>query len=227
MCVNAGPRLDTEAGSIPWPDDAVIIVAANAGEEIRERMQGIHPCACRRCGQALHADTFALQFANGLPSRLGRPVQFFCVDCAVQHDRTMIDDLHDHRHRTQPQPHEPIGIGFYDVANQREMKLVTSGPGKGWLAYKHVDGQWVTLRKPSEAEVWLICDAIWPAGQQFRICRPLVANVPKGAQGWEQTTCDICGAACWKMATEPDELPPNVTATCTGCALTNRQKAEA
>ena len=219
MNAKAPVALGAEPGKLPWPDDAVIIVAANAGEEIRDHMEGIHPCACRRCQQALHADTRTVRHAYNLPSRRGRPVEFFCVDCVLQHDPRTIEDLHDHR------PHnEPIGIGFYDVANQRQMKLVTSGPGKGWLVFKHIDGQWVTLRKPTEGELWLIWDAVWPVHQQFRLCRPLVANVPEGAQGWEQTVCDICGAACWKMATEPDELPPNVIATCTGCALTNRQK---
>lgn len=95
--MNAGDLLDTECGSIPWPSDAVIVVAANAGEEIRERMQGIHPCECRRCGQALHADTYTVRCAISLPSRLGRPVEFFCVACAVQHDIKSIGDLHDHR----------------------------------------------------------------------------------------------------------------------------------
>ncbi len=48
----------------------------------------------------------------------------------------------------------PIGTEFFDKVSQRQMILVNE-PGHtydGWVCFKHPDGQWVTLRKPSEHE---------------------------------------------------------------------------
>ena len=41
---------------------------------------------------------------------------------------------------------------FYDSASNREMALIGEGSYKGWIVYKHPDGQWVTLRKATEAD---------------------------------------------------------------------------
>lgn len=67
----------------PWPRDAVMIVAANAGQERREQMEAVHVCRCRDCGAVLHADTFTLRTAEQFPEvvRRGRPVMFFCLAC--------------------------------------------------------------------------------------------------------------------------------------------------
>lgn len=43
--------------------------------------------------------------------------------------------------------YDPPGIEFFDMASGRQMKLVADGIWKGWIAYKHPDGQWVSLRK--------------------------------------------------------------------------------
>lgn len=88
---------DAPDGPLHWPADAVMIVAANAGEERRENMEGVVACSCRRCGQTLHADTKSIRVADQMPERRGRPVKFFCVSCAVQHDRGQIQKLVDHR----------------------------------------------------------------------------------------------------------------------------------
>ena len=37
-------------GKLPWPADAVMIVAAKAGTERRERMESVVPAECRDCG---------------------------------------------------------------------------------------------------------------------------------------------------------------------------------
>lgn len=66
---------------MPWPSDALIIVAAPAGTERRDRMEGVHPAACRRCGCAVHADTRSVRIANDMPARFGRPVDFLCWYC--------------------------------------------------------------------------------------------------------------------------------------------------
>lgn len=83
----------------PWPSDAWMIVAANAGEERRERMEGPHPCLCRSCGTRLVADTYSVRVAMQHPLRCGRPVRFFCVACCTRHDRSTIEVLIDHRGR--------------------------------------------------------------------------------------------------------------------------------
>lgn len=94
----SGVELDVAPdGPLPWPADAVMIVAANAGEERRENMEGVVACSCRRCGQALNADTKTVRFADQMPERRGRPVKFFCVPCAVLHNRSQIQKLVDHR----------------------------------------------------------------------------------------------------------------------------------
>lgn len=41
---------------------------------------------------------------------------------------------------------EPTGPTFFGTSG-REYKVVRVGPWKGWLAYRHPDGQWVSLRK--------------------------------------------------------------------------------
>lgn len=43
-------------------------------------------------------------------------------------------------------PYEPKGYKFRDARNG-EMMLVYEGEWKDWLAYRHPDGQWVSLRK--------------------------------------------------------------------------------
>lgn len=95
---SSGTQLDTAPqGKLPWPSDAVMIVASVAGEEKREQMEDVHVCQCRRCDRTLHADTKTIRTAEQFPERRGRPVQFFCVECAVLHDRGDINLLVDQR----------------------------------------------------------------------------------------------------------------------------------
>lgn len=42
--------------------------------------------------------------------------------------------------------YKPIGLEFHDLVSGRQMVYVTEGQYKGWICYKHPDGQWVTLR---------------------------------------------------------------------------------
>lgn len=78
----------------PWPKDALMIVAANKGEELRERMQEVTDASCRLCQAALAVDAATILAAQNLPSRHGRPVQFFCIPCAAEHDFKSITELH-------------------------------------------------------------------------------------------------------------------------------------
>lgn len=95
---NNGAKLDEpRTGGIPWPSDAVMIVASLAGTEIREHMEDVLRCWCRRCGELLHADTAVYRRAMTMPERMGRPVMFFCVECCVLHDVRPIEIIEDRR----------------------------------------------------------------------------------------------------------------------------------
>jgi hypothetical protein len=90
-----------------WPADAVMIVSANRGEEVRENMEAVAQAVCRDCGQELAADTRTIRTAMESPLRNGRPVLFFCVPCAVTYDFGTISHFADHRHH----PGAPITPG--------------------------------------------------------------------------------------------------------------------
>lgn len=84
---------------LPWPTDAVMIIAAKAGEEQRDRMHVPVDAICRHCGAHLVADLFTIAAAAALPSRLDRPLKFFCFPCHELHRLEMCDQIIDHRHR--------------------------------------------------------------------------------------------------------------------------------
>lgn len=87
----------------PWPRDAVIIVASNWGKEDRAKMRGsVFEAYCRLCKARLAADIYTVKVAMNLPSRMGRPVEFFCTTCNAQHDQGTINEVHDHRRRRCP-----------------------------------------------------------------------------------------------------------------------------
>jgi hypothetical protein len=55
------------------------------------------------------------------------------------------------------------GIEFYDAASRRKMKYVypgTAHSAAGWILFKHLDGQWVTLRKATDADLEAINKAV-------------------------------------------------------------------
>jgi hypothetical protein len=56
---------------------------------------------------------------------------------------------------------DPPGLKFFDQKSQRWMKLVYAGHwAAGWIVYKHPDGQWVTLRKATNADLDKINSAV-------------------------------------------------------------------
>jgi len=80
-----------------WPSDAIMIVAAPAGEEIQEKMESVVPATCRDCGCTVHADSYTIRRATSLPSRKGRPIKFFCINCCTsKYDTNSITELYDH-----------------------------------------------------------------------------------------------------------------------------------
>ena len=96
--MNDGIKLDLPIpGKLPWPGDAIMIVASNAGTENRAVMEGVVDATCRLCNADLKADTRTVRSAKEMPERRGRPVMFFCVDCAMKHDRESMDLLVDQR----------------------------------------------------------------------------------------------------------------------------------
>lgn len=60
-------------------------------------------------------------------------------------------------------PFDISGLEFYDAARQRTMKYVypdTPHWTAGWILYKHPDGQWVTLRKATDADIAAVNKAV-------------------------------------------------------------------
>jgi hypothetical protein len=82
---------------LPWPKDAVMIVASKKGEEHREWMESVVAASCRDCGAELAADSATIRAAMQGEFRFGRPVQFFCIPCHTRHDVRQINVLVDHR----------------------------------------------------------------------------------------------------------------------------------
>ena len=79
-----------------WPSDAVMIVAANFGEENRKGMEAVMIVHCRDCEAKLAADAFTIRRAEQLAGSL-RPVKFFCVECSIGYDVRMAQVVEDHR----------------------------------------------------------------------------------------------------------------------------------
>lgn len=95
---NEGFQLDVPGtGRLPWPGDAIMIIASLAGQENRAAMESVFAATCHMCDSDLHADTRTVRTAMQLPARRGRPVNFFCVACALKHDRKSVGLLIDQR----------------------------------------------------------------------------------------------------------------------------------
>ena len=63
----------------------------------------------------------------------------------------------------EPFKFDPPGLEFYDAGSCRTMKYVypdTPHSTAGWILYKHPDGQWVTLRKATDADVKALNKAV-------------------------------------------------------------------
>ena len=58
----------------------------------------------------------------------------------------------------------PHGFGFYDLAKDRQMILCDEGEWSGWLFYQHPDGEWVSLRKATDADIAAITKQLIAAG---------------------------------------------------------------
>jgi len=64
---------------------------------------------------------------------------------------------------------------------------------------------------------------VW-RGEIEILTMPLLDNVPKGREGWEEISCPVCGRACWRRP-EQDQLEKmGMKAACTLCALKGEYK---
>ena len=86
----------------PWPSDALMIVAANKGEENRRNMpKGVMAATCCECGQELAASVATFEIAEVHPDRHERPIRYFCIACATdRYDFRTIQSFMDHRERS-------------------------------------------------------------------------------------------------------------------------------
>jgi hypothetical protein len=84
----------------PWPSDAVIIVCASPEDANRSNMSSIQSGKCRDCGDDILVDGKSIDSGMRMNERCGRPVEFLCVDCAVEYDMHTIEKLVDHRKKS-------------------------------------------------------------------------------------------------------------------------------
>jgi hypothetical protein len=87
----------TEASRRTWPGDAVLVVCATPEEARHADDEVVHMGICRDCRCLVAYGQRTLARALAMPERKGRPVEFFCVACAVQYDFRSIDLVEDHR----------------------------------------------------------------------------------------------------------------------------------
>ena len=74
------------------------------------------------------------------------------------------NEIGDHIAPNCPKIKVPHGFGFYDLAKDRQMILCDEGAWSGWLFYQHPDGQWVSLRKATDADIASITKQLVAAG---------------------------------------------------------------
>jgi hypothetical protein len=59
--------------------------------------------------------------------------------------------------------HDVPGLEFYEAKTRKQMKYVYPDSehwARGWILYKHPDGQWVTLRKATQDDIDRISAAV-------------------------------------------------------------------
>lgn len=61
-----------------------------------------------------------------------------------------------------PNQPEPKGFKFYSQSMKKQMMLVQdeASSWNGWIVYKHPDGQWVSLRKATDADHLELANAV-------------------------------------------------------------------
>ena len=80
-----------------WPSDAVMIVCATPEETTIPAGAPRGAAICRTCGEMVVFAPETLLAASKHPDRFRRPIDFFCVNCAILHNPETIESLVDMR----------------------------------------------------------------------------------------------------------------------------------
>ena len=75
----------------PWPTDALIIVAPSPAKAVIDASKPTVERHCRSCCCELTVREETIEHALEMDERHGRPVDFFCVSCAVEHVKGGVD----------------------------------------------------------------------------------------------------------------------------------------
>jgi hypothetical protein len=71
----------------PLPTDNATIFCAPEAEFRHDLIRGYPvPQVCADCGCKLLADSFTIETALGLPSRMDRPLRYVCIHCSADYD---------------------------------------------------------------------------------------------------------------------------------------------
>ncbi len=86
---------------LPWPSDALMLVCATPEEALTDQMDSVESGECRDCGCAVVFDGYCRDRLLQLPDRLkcGRPIKYFCAECATHYRLDQFDHFEDHRGR--------------------------------------------------------------------------------------------------------------------------------
>lgn len=96
--ISQPPKSQTPTSHLlPWPHDAVMIVAETPDKAKREQMESAHYDRCRHCLQPVLYDGYTMRRALEHGSNDNRPVRFFCADCFHRYDFKMVTVFEDHR----------------------------------------------------------------------------------------------------------------------------------
>jgi hypothetical protein len=97
----------------PWPSDAVMIVAASPAVANVLVMHSPQDGQCRDCGAAVLYCSRSMSRAREVAARTGgRPVRFFCIDCAKLHDVSQCNRLINHSGGQSVEVYDEKGAGL-------------------------------------------------------------------------------------------------------------------
>lgn len=86
---------------LPWPTDAVVVVASLAGDECRSKMDSVHHATCRDCARKVAYDGYTIKRARKTAEDLARPVEFLCLACFPKYNFGQVTHFEDHRGHKQ------------------------------------------------------------------------------------------------------------------------------
>jgi hypothetical protein len=82
---------------LPWPGDSIMMVCSSPQNANRAAMESVNQGWCRVCTAEIVYDGRSMRRALEIAAKTGgRPVQFFCEECAKHHDLFQCNRLIDH-----------------------------------------------------------------------------------------------------------------------------------